>query len=308
MTKLYGPGDDLMKDTIKSLTEYIEQVSALNDKFLGNGHCSVYELLYRGHSDLKYELLPSIARGKTFSSLVTLFDGERNLIEMAKNKVPEVFKDDMKPIELLALLQHYGIPTRLLDITENALVALYFSCCNHPGVDGEVFVFANSDNHVDNPPIINAVADTYRLTRGCEYSLDHFFKAAFNQPYFIEQKHIFEICNDLSAPDWIEDCCSNNIWFVHVTTHVLRQQLQQGRYILFPNEIVGEGDDKAFDTIIKPLDKGHTCIAQKFIIDGNSKETILRDLRSCGISKSTLFCDSIDLVCKGIVDKAKKML
>lgn len=303
---LKDKGDVLEKNKIKSLPEFIEQVCSLNDKYTGGGRYCAYELLYRGQSDAKYELLPSIARGRTSSIQVTTLNEERNLIELAKKKFPDVFNDNMKPLEVLALLQHYGVPTRLLDITENALVALFFAC-NKPGVDGEVFVFANSDNHVDTAPIINAIADTCRLTRGCEYPLEYFQKAALNQSYFIEHKHIFEICNEFPVEDWIERCCSK-VQFVHATTHTLRQQLQQGRYILFPNEIVGEGKDMAFDTIIKPLDKDNDCIVKKFVIDGNFKGKILRDLKSCGICRSTLFSDSLDEACKGIVEQVQRWL
>ena len=47
--------------------------------------------------------------------------------------------------EKLSKMQHYGVPTRLLDVTTNALVALYFACENNFREDGAVFLIrANS--------------------------------------------------------------------------------------------------------------------------------------------------------------------
>jgi len=42
-------------------------------------------------------------------------------------------------LEKLAVLQHQGAATRLLDFTRNPLVAIWFACDGHPGKDGKVF-------------------------------------------------------------------------------------------------------------------------------------------------------------------------
>ena len=296
---------------ISTLQSYIEQICLLNGESSKQASFLPYEYLFRGHSDTNYTLLPTIARRRNMPCDVTIFNGERNLVELAKCKYPDVFQERMKPVEILALLQHYGIPTRLLDVTENALVALYFACCSNPEKDGEVFVFVNKDDHVDNAPIINAIADSYRLTRGAPYRLENFYQAALNQQYFIEHKHIFEIIGEnFNGPEWIEECCKRVI-FVYSPIHTLRQQLQQGRFILFPNRIINNylgKDVKAFDTIIDPINKDNECIKTRFIIKKESKSIILKDLQLCGISESTLFSDSIDIVSRGIVDKVKRML
>lgn len=55
---------------------------------------------------------------------------------------PEEFRECKTTFEHLVKMQHYSMPTRMIDITQNPLVALYFACLDHPNDknDGEVII------------------------------------------------------------------------------------------------------------------------------------------------------------------------
>ncbi|EMB87420.1 FRG domain-containing protein [Streptococcus mutans] len=71
---------------------------------------------------------------------------EKEIIEAALDKYPNEFSNINSNIEVLLKLQHYEIPTRLLDITSNPFIATYFSLDNVPEKKtSKVYIFNSKD-------------------------------------------------------------------------------------------------------------------------------------------------------------------
>lgn len=287
--------------TVSSVAEFVQQITELDNSLIRDGGPNNETLLFRGQSNKAFDLLPSIARGRKFACDISIFSEERNMIEMAKYKLPNVFNDSLSPIELLALLQHHGIPTRLWTLRK-----MLWSLCILPApesrADGEVIVFKTNELDVANYPIVNAIADSYRFARATFLQLSLFYGAVKRQPYFLEQAQSNEICHktDKEGGQWIEECCKDP-FFIYAPVREMRQQAQQGRYILFPNHI--EHDQMSFYSYIDKIEKDADFIAGRILVAGSVKEKILKELALFGISKETLFCDSIDVVCESIKGK-----
>lgn len=125
---------------INSLVEYLAWIKEV----CPDGPAHEYTIFYRGHSDFSYKLEPSAYRfdgkGKTFRPV------EHHLYSEMLRHSSSDFSEDKNIFERLVRMQHYGLPTRLLDLTLSPLVALYFSCCEKNNVAGEVIVFPRKNN------------------------------------------------------------------------------------------------------------------------------------------------------------------
>lgn len=101
------------------------------------------ETFYRGHEDAIFELTPSLLRKWHDGSWQFLPSEDRLSKELLIAHYDE-FQSDQYCFDRLVRMQHFGLPTRLLDISGNPLVALFFACyCKQELMDvsGEVIIF-----------------------------------------------------------------------------------------------------------------------------------------------------------------------
>lgn len=122
---------DAKEIVVNSVAEYVAELAQL-DRQEGT------ETFYRGHADKDWKLIPSILRTRKGPRV------EDQLFREMVAHEPQSFSECRSALDHLVQMQHYGLPTRLLDVTMNPLVALYFACeeaTPHPA-DGAVYHLA----------------------------------------------------------------------------------------------------------------------------------------------------------------------
>ncbi len=254
---------------VSTVQGFIGKVLAI-DKAAGT------EVFYRGHSvKAKYKLEPSLFRKDENGNYLYL-DNEHILYRelIVSNSVD--FYADVYTLDRLVRMQHYSLPTRLLDITSNPLIALYFACRSNPDEVGEVIIFSTRRDKVKyfDSDVAACIANLARLPKSEKDNID-FGERNFNQQiairrltHFIrEEKPFFEpkiLPEDLRRIVCIKGKKSND-----------RITSQSGAFLLF-------GLDAVLD------EKGTEDIKLDRISIAN-KTAILRELDLLNINESTVF-------------------
>lgn len=130
---------------VNSVSEFIEKI-VQQDKEAGT------ETFYRGHADKDWVLLPSIFRTPNG------VEKEHLLFHDMVAHEPQSFSECKSTLDYLVQMQHYGLPTRLLDMTMNPLVALYFACQSV----GDVNAGISAGMHIAGERALECIVTDYR--------------------------------------------------------------------------------------------------------------------------------------------------
>ena len=295
---------------------------------------------FRGHANESWKLLPSIYR-ETY-----LIKNEDKIIKDALTYCPDDFLPSDTLFEKLVKLQHYGYSTRLLDLTTNALVALYFSAWNkdHHDKNGELIILDIPDEQIkygdsDTVAILSALSlqsAEFNYTKLLDSStpiaisevarkiLDELDSIVRRQSAlekleksnnnirevlaydpntilsqistdreiineFNRKVHVISLLHDIQAdkPNFrpaINPEDLKRILCVRAKLNNKRISRQQGCFLLF-----GIKDNKTEAAVIPDEWQRFASNSQKILVKAESKDAIMEELQSFGISKRTLF-------------------
>ncbi|MDG4595008.1 MAG: FRG domain-containing protein [Candidatus Contendobacter sp.] len=130
-------------EKITSVSDAIEWAKQVLNDF---GFSSPYDqqapihVWYRGHKDIKHHLIPGIFR-KIPDHVEKIYEEGGMLMQLIR-RFPHYRDNCYSTFDILSLMKHYGLPCRLLDWTENVLIALWFAVeenKNHDDKEAKIF-------------------------------------------------------------------------------------------------------------------------------------------------------------------------
>lgn len=219
---------------------------------------------YRGQTDASWPLVPSLAR---FGGL----NREMSLVKRFKqNALPHMLQRPASEWEWLFVMQHHGLPTRLLDWTESPLVGLYF--------------------------VVNDISPEAKAKPGALWSL---LPLGLNKHSKLKPKYDGDI-SGFGDDEHLDDYLPSRIEKQNMSLGPLaaialrnnvRIQVQQGVFTVCHSELGPlEGD-------------GNTEYIWRYIIPADKKEHIREELQLLNLTKLSLFPEL-----SNVSDHAKALL
>lgn len=278
---------------INDIQDYLKIIDALQNEKEKDRNAVFKEFYYRGVSNSNWELLPSL----TVNNLEFY---EPAMIEEFKKAYPSEFemKDEF---EIIAKMQHYGLPTRLLDFTTNPLVSLYFSCSDNKEdeKDGKVVVALPRKNLYDGLDKYKDwiyKAHDHNFLLGCfsenPGNLYTYLGMVYvpNSLFFKTPKYITEREKRQSSVFML---FANSIYDVEKTTCISDEEaaylILEGEEYYKKNYGSEESVLKLHPTLKRLSRQQYKMNFTEIIVPTNRKKEILKQLANIGVSRNYLF-------------------
>lgn len=273
---------------IKSVQEYITLIEKLKNNYTYStslGKNPLFErgtykphFIFRGHSnDKKYNLLPQVLRWNDLGNGAACTAFSQLEYNILKDFMAEAcrFVRDVPTNDIpawLEIAQHYGVPTRLLDFTENPLIALYFACSKHNDEDASVWII---DEYAYNKKLHNEVG-LVQAAKSQDIVGQIVYKEIVNNDYLLH----------VGNSEYIQ-----YPWIYKPLYREERMNLQSSIFMIWGairndlKELIPESDFMK-EQEASNADHGIIC---KILIPANKKEGILQQLNLLGISEKFIY-------------------
>ena len=155
--------------SVTNIDEVLQQVNVLKRHYSPDGSRDTPIFYFRGESRSDWDLTPSVMRPLK-DNRGSLRNVEGEMLVDLRSRRAEDFLEASSALDQMVLAQHHSLPTRLLDVTCNPLVALFHASekpVKMPDADGQIHVFAVPVSLVKqfNSDTVSVITNFARLRR-----------------------------------------------------------------------------------------------------------------------------------------------
>lgn len=236
---------------------------------------------YRGHPSFTYSLQPSLYRD------ARLVANEDVMFKELILRCPNDFASLGSTFQTLVKMQHYGLPTRLLDLTANPLIALYFACdlADPASESGEVVAFSVPTQEVKyyDSDTVSVISNIARRPSNFEVpNAGQTLKKFNSQPAIRYLLHEIKQEKPYFEPEIVREHLESVVC-VRPKLENPRIIRQDGAFFLF-----GVNGAKAVRASV-PEKYVASAAEKRILVIGSEKAKIRGQLEALGISKSTVY-------------------